>query len=1010
MENIDLSYVDRPEVNTINALEDHSDHKIFINGNLNEHLLNGKRNFLFLNNFTNDVFSYLNPNFDISTLDTIQVPGHLEFQGYLNPIYVNTQYPWDGKEDVKLGRAPRKNPLGLYFKDIELKEGISKKVILELGGFDTALYCFVNGQFVGYSEKNFVNTEFELTKYLVKGINRIAFMVFKYSKGSRFLDQDMWRLSGIFRDVKLKFVPYTHIFDVDNKSILSDNGTTGYIDVKVKIEGDVSFSKLLYRISYNNEVLINKEMQLVGQNVLIKEKLNNVHPWSAEDPALYRLEISIVKNEQEIEYTTSHFGFRNIKIKDGVVLFNGKRLIIKGVNRHEFNAYSGRVMTQELIEKDIKLIKANNCNAIRTSHYPNNSIFYELCDKYGIYVIDEAPIETHGTWLHVDPFRKIKRKNILPGDHLEFESFILDKTRSMYERDKNHPCVIFWSLGNESYGGKVLKKSYEMLKKIDPTRLVHYEGCFQDKKYLDISDVTSEMYTTPQNIIKHFKRNKDGSKPFILCEYEHAMGNSLGNFDEYMDLTKRFKSFQGGFIWDFVDQGIYNKERNIFMYGGDFDDRPNDGAFVANGIVFSDRKPTPMLPIVKYHYQDIEFEHHDNFITIRNNNLFVDTSKYYFTLSILEDGVKVKEDSFELNIEPLNSFEFDITKDRFDTAKEGLIRISYHLKEDTLYAKKDDEMGFFDCLVTTKISDTNTHFVENCESKLEITRSNYNLGIIGKDFNYIFTGFNATNGGLVSLNVKGTEFIREFPMLTFFRPISANEKNIFKLFNSRYLGYTKTQSFIPLKLSIKVGKYNGKSIKIKYHYYILDLPRIRPITIEYEVFNSGDIKVTGNYHKGLFDPEFNQFGMTFKLPYLIDKFTYYGLGKEDTYPDRYKGIKLGVYESKPQDEFVTHIDPQECGNHVYTRNVQITGKNGVLLGFYSLDKSFSFKCLPYSAFEIENATHVDELPTPHYTYLEILSHVRGCGGDDSWLDPAHKQYRLKKKGKYTVSFLIKKEN
>ena len=380
------------------------------------------------------------------------------------------------------------------------------------------------------------------------------------------------------------------------------------------------------------------------------------------------------------------------------------------------------------------------------------------------------------------------------------------------------------------------------------------------------------MYTTPQNIIKHFKLNKEGSKPFILCEYEHAMGNSLGNFDEYMDLTKRFKSFQGGFIWDFVDQGIYNKERNIFMYGGDFDDRPNDGAFVANGIVFSDRKPTPMLPIVKYHYQDIEFEHHDNFITIRNNNLFVDTSKYYFTLSILEDGVKVKEDSFELNIEPLNSFEFDITKDRFDTAKEGLIRISYHLKEDTLYAKKDDEMGFFDCLVTTKISDTNTHFVENCESKLEITRSNYNLGIIGKDFNYIFTGFNATNGGLVSLNVKGTEFIREFPMLTFFRPISANEKNIFKLFNSRYLGYTKIQSFIPLKLSIKVGKYKGKSIKIKYHYYILDLPRIRPITIEYEVFNSGDIKVTGNYHKGLFDPEFNQFGMTFKLPYLIDKF------------------------------------------------------------------------------------------------------------------------------------------
>lgn len=1010
MDTIDLTYVDNSSINAVNTINDHSDHKVFINGKSNEVLLSGKWKFIFLNRFNNEIFNYLNPNFNIDSLNDFDVPMHFEFGGYLNPQYVNTQYPWDGLEEVKLGHAPINNPVGIYFKDIELAEGVSNRMVLRIEGFDTALYAFINGEFVGYSEKNFVNTEFDITNYLVKGVNRIALMVFKYSKGSWFLDQDMWRFGGIFRDVKLIINPYTHIFDIDNKSVLAEDNVTGLLNVKVSIEGDVSFSKLFYRLSLNNEIIFSKDVILTSNEFTLNEELSNVLPWSAETPNLYRLELSIVKNDKEIEYTSHYFGFRNFKIEKGVMLLNGKRLILKGVNRHEFCAYSGRVLSKDLIESDIKLLKANNFNAIRTSHYPNRTEFYELCDKYGIYVIDEAPIETHGTWLSIDPFHKPKYKNILPGNHEEFLDFILAKTRSMYERDKNHPCILFWSLGNESYGGKVLEQSYKMLKSLDNTRLVHYEGCFQDKKYLGISDVTSEMYSTPDSIRKHFNKYRDGVKPFILCEYEHAMGNSCGNFDDYYSLLREFKSFQGGFIWDFVDQGIYDSKNETFNYGGDYLDRPNDGAFVANGLLLSNRKETPKLKVAKYFYQDLSFEKIDHIIRITNNNLFIDTSRYYFKVSVIENGRVINENRFETSILPSNYYDIDTTQIPFNGQKEVVIRITYHYKDDTTFALKDAEVGFYDCLINFNYLEGLGARETKVDKKLKIIKTNYNLGIIGEDFTYLFNGFNNYNGGLVSLKIKGTEFIKDYPMLTLFRSISANETNIYKQLSSRYYGYSKNQIFLPLKSSIKVSKYNGQSIKIRYKYYIADLPRLHKIIFEYEVFNSGDIKVKARYNKHLFDAEFNQFGVSLKVPYLINNFEYYGLGKEDTYPDRYKGTKIGVYISNPKDEYIDYIYPQECGNHMFTRYLRIHGQNNVVLGIYSTNSSFSFKCLPYSAFEIDNATHSDELPKSKYTYIDICSKQRGCGGDNSWLDPVHKEYKLDKIGKYEVEFLIKKEN
>ena len=1010
MDGIDLRYLDDPSVTSINALDDHSDHKTFLSGKDSEVSLSGKWKFVYFDKFSDDVFTYLNPAFDTSKLESFDVPQHFEFGGYGKPIYVNTQYPWDGNENLKIGHCPVNNPLAIYFKDLDFSQGLSSRIVLKFEGFEMGLFLYINGEFAGYSEKNYLTTEFDITNKLVRGANRIAIIVFKYTKGSWFMDQDFWRLGGIFRDVKLVFMPLTHIIDINNKSTLLEDNRQGRLNVIMKIKGEISSTRLAYRFSYNGNILISRIIDVSNNIVEVDELLPFVHAWSAEDPQLYKFEVSLIKNEIEFEYNEIKIGFRRIEIKNGVILLNGKRLIIRGINRHEFDPYKGRALTKEIIENDIIFAKQHNINAIRCSHYPNNPYFYEMCDKYGIYVIDETPLETHGTWLNIRATGASKRKDILPGDHEEFLDFIMQKSKAMYERDKNHPSIISWSLGNESFGGKVLEKASEFFKTTDPSRFVHYEGCFQDKSYLHISDVTSEMYSRPSFIEKSIKKAKV-KKPYILCEYMHAMGNALGNMDEYNALIYKYDVFQGGFIWDYLDQGIYDKENDTFNYGGDYDDRPNNEDFCCNGLLASDRKINAKVDTMKYYYQDISFAKKDKFITIRNDNLFIDTSKYYFVAEILLNGVKQKETSFEINLQPGQMFDFNTEELGLDVGEgEVVVRLSYHLKNDTIYAKKGLEVGYFDYLYNFEYKSTNTKLSEESKEKLEIVKGRYNIGVKGNGFSYLFTGFNALEGGLISIKYNGEEFLKEPLRATFFRATTPNEKSIFKYFGHRYIGYSKNQWLLPLNSHTKVSKYNGKSITITMIYWILDLPRIRRVKIEYEIFNSGDMRVRAKYHKHLFDAEFNQFGLVFKTPKPLKSFSYYGLGDKDSYPDRFIGQKLGIYSSTPEDQYVNYVVPQECGNHIYTRNAVVESQKGNKLGFYSLNNSFNFKCLSYSDLEIENATHSDELPKKKYSYITICDKVRGIGGDDSWTDPCHKQYKLKKRGTYKVEFMIKKEN
>ena len=980
---IDLTFLNNPSITEINTLPNHSDHKIYFNNHENKVSLNGKWRFAFFSRFCEEAEYLLSPNFDINSLNEINVPGHFELNGYGQPQYVNQQYPWFGKEDVKLGNAPINNPLGIYFKDIEMNRPLSERIILEIGGFNSALYLYLNGYFIGYSEKNFTPTEFDLTNYLVRGVNRIALIVFKYSKQSWFEDQDMWRFGGIFRDVNLKFIPFTHIADIDNRSFLSEDYSTGILDLTVRLKGNLTNSFLKYSLKFNGNKLFEEQKNLTNEEFLIKKSITNINPWSSEVPNLYQLDIFLIKDNTLIEATTIDIGFRSIEIRNGIMLINGQRVILKGVNRHEFEMRVGRAISDETIKEDLLLLKANNFNAIRTSHYPNKEYFYELCDKLGFYVIDEVDLETHGTWGSLQ--KRGGFSTVLPGNHEEFNDLIMAKNEAIYKRDHNHPSIIIWSLGNESSVGSVLKNSYKFFKEIDPLRLVHYEGCYYKKKYAALTDIDSGMYVTADDISKRLKNQKN--KPYILCEFEHSMGNSTGNFKDYMNLIDKFDNYQGGFIWDFVDQGIVDDVSKSIRYGGDFQDQPNDGVFCANGLLLSDRSKTSKLDTAKYYYQDIKFEEVQEGILIKNTNLFKGTNE----------------------IAPQTSFELKLNREHLSSNKELLVRISYHLKQDQVYQKKDYEVGFYEFLVNSKLEKAPLYVLNENNVNLEFIESGYNFGVNSSNgVSYLFTGMDNFHGGLSSLRINNEEFLAETVKLSLFRPTTDNDESIARFFLDNYMGATKANFLIPKFAKFMQPKIGKNTAKLSYFYRYLYGSKPKKAKVSYEILSDGSLKVDLYIRISYLQCAPGEIGLTFKIPEVIEEFSYYGLGEKDNYIDRFESQKLGRYVSNPINEYVNYAKPQECGLHLYTRELIIKGKGGNKLGFFALNNSFAFKVLPWSNLEIENARHLDELPKINSTYVTILCATRGVGGDNSWFNPVHKEYRIKNGEHYHLEFIIKK--
>ena len=605
MSNFDSNIIKNPEIFEQNRLAAHSDHVCYknelekIKGKSSlRYDMNGLWKFAYAKNQSLAPCGFEAADYDCKGWDEIRVPAHIQMEGYDVPIYTNTTYPWEADEFIRPGEVPEIfNPVASYVKYFTIPENMkNKRVCISFQGVESGFALWLNGHYVGYSEDTFDPSDFELTDYIVEGENKLAVRVWKWTSSSWCEDQDFYRFSGIFRDVFLYVVPCAHVEDLSVVPTLNDTFDEGTLSVSIKADGDGIASVKLYELGdlsvekYDRAKLLLEEFDIELRDKEICEGSCNVkNPllWSAEKPNLYEVKI-IVKDMHgnETEFISQLAGFRRFEMVDGLMKLNGKRIVFKGVNRHEFSSVTGRVPNRDEVIKDIVTMKKNNINAIRTSHYPDDSMLYELCDIYGIYMIAENNLESHGTW---EAYNKgyVDLDFVVPKDKPQWREMMLDRANSCYQRDKNHPAILIWSCGNESFGGKTIYEMSQLFRQLDKHRLVHYEGVFNDRSYNDTSDMESQMYTSVAGIEKFLADNPE--KPFICCEYTHAMGNSCGAMHKYTELSDREPRYQGGFIWDYIDQSIYKKDRYgkwFLTYGGDFGDRPTDGDFSGNGICY----------------------------------------------------------------------------------------------------------------------------------------------------------------------------------------------------------------------------------------------------------------------------------------------------------------------------------------------------------------------------------------------------------------------------------------
>lgn len=997
-----------------NCMAAHSDHVAYADETEAEEkkssfrlLLDGIWKFHYARNYTQTVNGFEAETFDCKCWEDIRVPAHIQMEGYDIPQYVNIQYPWDGREDVWRDAVPSEfNPVASYVKYFTLPEGFRKSgLYISFQGVESGFALWLNGHYVGYSEDSFTPSDFDLTPYVKEGENKLAVQVFKWTSSSWCEDQDFYRFSGIFRSVYLYTMPKVHVYDLKVQPVVDEAVLNADLLVTMQMRGEGK-ARLTLTGSRNYSVLEEKEEQIVFSEELpvsegevhFEKEVKKPDLWSAEIPNLYTLTIECFdQNGERSELVSQRIGFRRFEMKDGIMTLNGKRIVFKGVNRHEFSSKTGRAVTREEVLKDIVTMKQNNINAIRTCHYPDASIIYDLCDEYGLYMIAENNLESHGSW-DAAMHGSVPKDTIVPGDNMDWEPMMLDRVNSCYQRDKNHPAVLIWSVGNESYGGKVIFDMSEKFRALDPYRLVHYEGIFNDRRYEATSDMESQMYTSVENVKKFLAEHKE--KPFIMCEYTHAMGNSCGAMHKYTDLTDTEPRYQGGFIWDYIDQSILKKDRygkDFQAYGGDFLERPTDYNFSGNGICYGgDRDPSPKMQEVKFNYQNISilFEKEGKF-TVVNKNLFANTDRFRCVAVLQKNGVVVKKQEIETTVPPLSTKDYEIPfailraddKDqKKDPDAEYTLTVSFRLKEDMSWADAGHEVAF-----GQKIYKKIPAFHAS-EKPIRVVHGKVNIGVKGEDFDCLFS---MLSGGLVSYRYAGKEMIEKIPMPNFWRAPMDNDNGSMAparyaqwKIASMYISHRNGGMFdnVPTKVEEK-----DNTVTVTYTYFMPTTPAGK-CQVSYTVFGDGTIETKLMYDpvEGL--PDMPEFGMMFQFNADYDNLTWYGMGPEETYADRRYGAKLGIYSSKVADNMAKYLVPQECGNKVGVRYVRLVDAKGRGMMFEGDELSFS--ALPYTPHELENAAHVYELPQVHHTIVRVALAQMGVGGDDSWGSLVHPEYHI----------------
>ncbi|MEK3982038.1 glycoside hydrolase family 2 TIM barrel-domain containing protein [Paenibacillus sp. FSL K6-3166] len=977
--------------------------------------LNGIWKFSFFETPDLRVVDFYKAHFDCSNWATIPVPSHWQFHGYDYPQYTNVRYPWaESEPDLKPPFAPTKyNPVGSYIRTFTVPESWNgQPVYLSFQGVESAFYVWVNGERVGYCEDTFTPSEFDITPYLVTGDNKLAVEVYRWCDASWLEDQDFWRLSGIFREVYLYTAPSVHVADFFVKTELDEDFVHADLNVDIKMEKYFDQKLSPYTLQMQ---LYNKEDQPVWEapvstvtsmdqegvhHFKLSEHVKDPYKWSAETPYLYTLVLSIIDDKgNTIETVSCKVGFRTFEIKDGLMKINGKRIVLKGVNRHEFSCDTGRALSKDDMIRDIQLMKTHNINSVRTSHYPNQSIWYELCDEYGLYVIDETNLETHGTWQYGQ--QGIHEGNV-PASKPEWRANVIDRCNSMMQRDKNHPSVIIWSLGNESYGGDNFIAMHDYLREADPTRPVHYEGIFHCRESEAASDIESTMYAKPHEVEKYALSHPQ--KPYIICEYSHAMGNSCGGLNLYTDLFDKYDIFQGAFIWDWVDQSIRTQTSegvSYLAYGGDFGESPHDGNFSGNGLLFADRSVTPKLFEVKKCYQNIKvtaLNIREGLFQIHNNFLFTDIKQYELKWEVTLDGVAAQEGLLQISAVPGEIVEctipYELISHKGD--HEAILNLSFIQRSETSWSDADHEIAWEQFILSPRIV---TKAPKTTDGTLHVQEHEDALSVQGENFTL---SFNKATGELNSYHAAGKEHLLEPVRPNFWRAVTDND-----LGNGlpKRCAVWKQASNERNLLSM-VYRTEGNLCFVSTTYLLPSNP-YSTLLVQYEIRPDGSIEFLQELNPGSSDlPEIPEFGMMFVLAGRLDTLSWYGRGPHENYWDRQTGSPLGRYSGKVSDQFVPYLRPQECGNKTDVRFASITEANDGSGLYFDSAIPMEINALPWMPDELEASDHVYKLPVSNKSVLRVNYKQMGVGGDDSWGARTHEEFTLPANRPYAFRFTL----
>lgn len=1013
MMKFDASRLKDPSFFAENRVHAHADHIAY--ANLEElsigetslrHSLNGLWKFHHALNAAQVIPGFEAADYDSRGWADIRVPAHIQMEGYGAPQYANVQYPWDGYQDVAIGEIPTAyNPVACYIKTFFVPEQMAdRRVFVSFQGAESCIAVWLNGHYVGFSGDSFTPSEFELTDYLIEGENKLACRVERWSAGSWLEDQDFMRMSGLFRDVYLYAIPKAHIADLHLKTLLDDSYTDAVLDLSVQMALDLSVGacSVSFELTDGGRLVASAACKAEASlHVQLPVKAPKL--WSSESPYLYDLLLTVRDADGRVlEAVPQRVGFRRFEMKDGMMHLNGKRIVFKGVNRHDFCTDSGRVVPVETLRRDLLTMKHNNINAVRTCHYPNSSALYALCDELGLYVIDETNMETHGTWETIERGKR-DIDYALPGNRMEWAPMMLDRVNSMFQRDKNHACILIWSCGNESFGGDVIYEMSRLFHRLDDTRLVHYEGIFHDRRHNDTSDMESQMYTPVVGIRKYLAEHRE--RPFIMCEYTHAMGNSCGAMSDYTEYAYEEPLYQGGFVWDYIDQSIRTKDRygnETFAYGGDFGDRPCDYNFCGNGIVYGDGEESPKMQAVKYNYQNIIAEVADTKAIIANRSMFTNTGAFDCVAILARNGEIIASAPLETDVPPMESREYALPFARQTRGGEYAVTLSFRLKADTPWAQRGYEVAFAQGVYAVQEAPKHERY-----APLRVVRGDFNTGVHGEHFSVLFGDL---KGGLTSYRWGGREMLKSIPRPNFWRAPVDNDCG--SNMPQRYAQWKIASMYAATNATPELARLNAHpvatenadgSVSIRYIYGLCTQPDGHA-ALTYTVHPCGQVDVTLDYNpvEGLGDmPEF---GMLLKMDADYDQIRYYGYGPNENYVDRREGARLGIFKTTAKENVSRYLVPQECGNRTGVRWAEVTDHRGRGLRFTS--GAMEFSALPYTPHELENAMHDYELPPIHYTVIRANLQQMGVGGDDSWGARTHDEHLIdvKKPLSFTFSF------